>query len=116
MISLPFRLRLGLDLLSRLDRLEKFCFWNGYTQVRQNEVEWVMEHWKNLKRLSGGFSIPNRIIRTVYKKFPWSAMYTPILKAHGISTEGSRYQHYDDSAEIAQQATRDEGVEEGVQN
>ncbi|OAQ32871.1 hypothetical protein K457DRAFT_134969 [Linnemannia elongata AG-77] len=99
-ISLPLRLHLGLHYLSNLTRLEKFCFWNGYMQVRHKEVEWIMGNWKSLKQLSGGFSIPNRLIRTVYTEFSWSVVFTPILKEHGISTGGSRYQHYDDSAEI----------------
>ncbi|KAF8938052.1 hypothetical protein BGZ47_008750 [Haplosporangium gracile] len=99
-ISLPLQLHLGLHYLSNLTRLEKFCFWNGYTPVRHKEVEWILGNWKNLKQLLGGFSIPNRMLRTIYKEFSWSAVFSPILKEHGVSTEGSQYCIYDDSAEI----------------
>ncbi|KAF9096425.1 hypothetical protein BGX29_008569 [Mortierella sp. GBA35] len=109
LISLPLRLACGLDLLSRLVRLEKFSFWSGYTHVREREIEWILGHWKDLKKLAGGFSIPGRMIQTVYKDFAWSNQFTPMLKEHGITTDGSRYQHYDDSAEIL--AEGEQGLE-----
>ncbi|KAG0373891.1 hypothetical protein BGX24_011106 [Mortierella sp. AD032] len=107
MISLPLRLHLGLAYLTRLTRLEKFCFWNGYTQVRHKEIQWILEHWKGLKRMSGGFSIPNRKMTTTLTEFSWSAVFTPLLKdaGEGISTDGSRYLCYDDSAEILEEET-----------
>ncbi|KAF9934827.1 hypothetical protein FBU30_010800 [Linnemannia zychae] len=117
MISLPLHLHLGLHYLARLERLEKFCFWNGYMPVRHKEIEWVIDHWKSLKQLSGGFSIPNRMIRSAYTEFSWSTVFSPLLKASGIGTEGSRYQHYDDSAELLaaeqeQQQSQEEEEEE----
>ncbi|KAG0272701.1 hypothetical protein BGZ95_011510 [Linnemannia exigua] len=123
MISLPLRLHLGLAYLARLDRLEKFCFWNGYTQVRHKEIQWILEHWKGLKQICGGFSIPNRKMQTVHKESSWSVVFTPLLKdagkVGGISTEGSRYLRYDDSAEVLEAetiaaATGEEEEEESV--
>ncbi|KAF9544603.1 hypothetical protein EC957_011818 [Mortierella hygrophila] len=99
-ISLPLRLDLGLHHLSNLTLLEKFCFWNGHTQVQHKEVEWILGNWKSLKQLSGGFSVPDRMIRKVYTEFSWPAVFMPILTEHGISTMGSQYRRYDDSAEI----------------
>lgn len=113
-ISLPLRLHLGLHHLSNLTRLEKFCFWNGYTQARRKELEWILGNWKSLKTLSGGFSIPSRIRTTAFRDFSWSAVFTPFLKEHGISTAGTQYQYYDDSAEIlATEGGEGEEVEAG---
>lgn len=99
-ITLPLRLDFGLHYLSNLTRLEMFCFWNGCTQVRHKEVEWILEHWKGLKQLTGAFSIPNSKINTVSREYSWPVVFTPILNKHGISTEGSRYQRYVDSVEV----------------
>ncbi|KAG0317370.1 hypothetical protein BGZ97_005488 [Linnemannia gamsii] len=99
-ISLPLRLDFGLHYLSNLTQLETFCFWNGCTQVRHKEVEWILEHWKGLKRLRGGFSIPRHKYQMAYLEHSWLAVFKPILDKHGVSTEGSKYQRYDDTAQI----------------
>ncbi|KAI8352428.1 hypothetical protein B0O80DRAFT_427586 [Mortierella sp. GBAus27b] len=52
--SLPFRLRMGLRCLSRLENLERIgC--EGFQKIRMDEMDWMLEHWKRLQKILGSY-------------------------------------------------------------
>ncbi|KAI8352429.1 hypothetical protein B0O80DRAFT_530359 [Mortierella sp. GBAus27b] len=51
---LPFRLRMGLRCLSRLENLERiWC--EGFQKIRMDEMDWMLEHWKRLQKILGSY-------------------------------------------------------------
>ncbi|KAI8352432.1 hypothetical protein B0O80DRAFT_499727 [Mortierella sp. GBAus27b] len=51
-MALPLRLSMGLGHLSRLRKIELIAH-NRSQEIRLADMEWMLQHWKNLKRISG---------------------------------------------------------------
>ncbi|KAG0195751.1 hypothetical protein BGX31_005860, partial [Mortierella sp. GBA43] len=54
--GLPFRLKMGLGYLSTLKNLEILEF-HGSMKVRIGDMEWMMQHWKNLRMITGDLTV-----------------------------------------------------------
>jgi hypothetical protein len=78
---LLFRLDWGMEQLATLQQLKSFSFdtdtVDRYTpQLGMDEVVWMMEHWKKLKRVNGPFNRDPRIAAQIRSAF----------ESHGITT------------------------------
>ncbi|KAG0223273.1 hypothetical protein BGX31_008585 [Mortierella sp. GBA43] len=51
--SLPWRLEMGLGYLSTLRKLESIGH-HGSQEIRVVDMEWMLQHWKNLRTITGG--------------------------------------------------------------
>ncbi|KAI7832711.1 hypothetical protein BC939DRAFT_472299 [Gamsiella multidivaricata] len=54
-VPLPFCLDAGLELMAGSVKLKKFKLWPGREEVNERELAWILEHWKQLRRLDGGW-------------------------------------------------------------
>ncbi|KAI8352415.1 hypothetical protein B0O80DRAFT_530343 [Mortierella sp. GBAus27b] len=54
--GLPFRLKMGLGYLSTLKNLKRLEF-HGSMNIRIGDVEWMMQHWKNLRMITGDLTV-----------------------------------------------------------
>ncbi|KAK3844296.1 MAG: hypothetical protein J3R72DRAFT_488714 [Linnemannia gamsii] len=61
--SPQWRLDSGLALLFTLTRLEAFWLNDADQDLREEDVEWMLNHWKALRKMSGDFSKETRVQR-----------------------------------------------------
>ncbi|KAG0223274.1 hypothetical protein BGX31_008586 [Mortierella sp. GBA43] len=65
--SLPLRLTMGLGHLSTLKELEVIGYY-GPQEIQVADMEWILQHWKNLQRIEGGTLVvkcPNALQGTI---------------------------------------------------
>lgn len=94
LVPLPLRLKAGLDILKGLRKLRKVGFWAGRHEMPMKELSWMVQHWKRLEELNGGWVVMSKPVGGVPNKCIWKGEQTAWLKERHISTEGSRYQLY----------------------
>jgi hypothetical protein len=75
--SLDLRLESGLDQLATLTQLRVINVVHTDQEMTMNEVEWILKHWKNLRRFNGALH---------YNDAKSREMIARLCKA-GISTE-----------------------------
>ncbi|KAK3810066.1 MAG: quinon protein alcohol dehydrogenase-like superfamily [Benniella sp.] len=89
-VPLPIRLKAGLDELKTLTRLETFHFWCGRHVIYRKEIEWMVDHWKRLRAVAGGWMVP--VDSTLRSKFTLIQEMGPWLKKRGVTTIGRFYE------------------------
>ncbi|KAK3810065.1 MAG: WD40-repeat-containing domain protein [Benniella sp.] len=90
LVPLPIRLKAGLDELAGLAQLETFQFWGGRHAIYRKELEWMVEHWKRLKVVVGGWKIP--VDAKLQGKFLLSNELVSWMKGRGLTTVGRYYE------------------------
>ncbi|KAF9996746.1 hypothetical protein BGZ80_004264 [Entomortierella chlamydospora] len=85
--SLPLRLKAGLGLLWGLTKLEKVCFWEGVHATPEKELVWMVDHWKRLKQLMGGWRIAKGTAVSVQDKYLWAGKLQEWMEQRGVSTK-----------------------------
>ncbi|KAF9114691.1 hypothetical protein BGX27_010083 [Mortierella sp. AM989] len=93
-VPLPFRLRAGLGHLATLKRLEKVSVWCGKHTLPKTSLVWMIEHWKHLHTLCGGWAMDFDKVKEEKKKFFWAGPLKNLLSSRGISTEGNAFRTY----------------------
>ncbi|KAG0240227.1 hypothetical protein BGX31_002160 [Mortierella sp. GBA43] len=94
LVQLPMRLNAGLDHLAGLVKLEKVSFWGGKHVVYKDDLVWMVEHWKHLKNLGGGWRIQYQTPREMFDNYFFSGKLKTWLTEQGIQTMGSRYETF----------------------
>ncbi|KAF9348212.1 hypothetical protein BGX34_002601, partial [Mortierella sp. NVP85] len=90
LVPLPIRLKAGLDELAGLAQLETFQFWGGRHVIYRKELEWMVEHWKRLKVVVGGWKVPDDA--KLQSKFLLSNELVSWMKGRGLTTVGCYYE------------------------
>jgi hypothetical protein len=94
LVPLPLRLKAGLGLLNELRKLRMVGFWSGRHEMPMKEPNWMVQHWRGLSQLAGGWILLNVPVGGLLKARIWSEENTVWLKEHKIITTGSQYQLY----------------------
>ncbi|KAF9355189.1 hypothetical protein BGX26_006869 [Mortierella sp. AD094] len=92
--SLPLRLKAGLGLLWGLTKLEKVCFWAGVHATPKKELVWMVDHWKRLKQLMGGWRIAKGTAVSVQDKYLWAGELQVWMEQRGVNTKISYREEY----------------------
>ncbi|ORZ29016.1 hypothetical protein BCR41DRAFT_418099 [Lobosporangium transversale] len=93
MVGLPLRVRAGLSHLSGLKKLEAVYF-SGRQKVHKEDLIWMIDHWKSLRRLTGTWQVLFGNKDLVRDDFFHEGKLQQWLKEHGIQTDGCRYEFY----------------------
>ncbi|KAG0246771.1 hypothetical protein BGX31_009018 [Mortierella sp. GBA43] len=92
LVPLPMRLKAGLDQLRQLRDLEKVTFWSGRQATYKKEVVWMVDHWKRLKQLNGGWLVKENVIDITEDQDSRDFYYgesQQLLASHGVDMSGS---------------------------
>ncbi|KAG0211408.1 hypothetical protein BGX31_001675 [Mortierella sp. GBA43] len=81
--SLPLRLRMGLGHLSTLKDLE-FIGYHGFLEIRSVDMEWMLQHWKNLRKIVGGLIFVKWTNVSGGAVSEWISMMTKTLKSRRV--------------------------------
>ncbi|KAF9573865.1 hypothetical protein EC968_007822 [Mortierella alpina] len=88
---LCLRLKMGLDLLATLTRLEVIHLF-GNQDMDRNDVRWMVEHWESLRVVSGGLLNGNKVDKRAFRdKYLWDYELSKILNHQGVETPWSIY-------------------------
>ncbi|KAF9105957.1 hypothetical protein BGX27_009388 [Mortierella sp. AM989] len=94
-VSLPIRLRAGLGLLRGLTKLEMICFWAGLHATPKEELVWMTDHWKRLKRVIGGWRIAKGTAASNQNKYLWAGELHQWMAAKGVITKSGCREEYE---------------------
>ncbi|KAF9406354.1 hypothetical protein BGZ76_006350 [Entomortierella beljakovae] len=92
-IPLPLRLNAGLGQLSKLTELTTITFWSGHHAVPKKEYRWMLDHWKKLEKIFGGWRIEEGTASKIQDKYLWAGKLREWLEYQGI-TVSAYYQEY----------------------
>ncbi|KAF9436135.1 hypothetical protein BGZ76_004729 [Entomortierella beljakovae] len=90
-VTIPLRLKAGLDQLAKWTKLKRLSFWNGVQVMPKRELDWIVEHWKQLNYIAGVWSRDVSNGNQDGDKYLRSANIRAWLKARGIDTSNCMY-------------------------
>ncbi|KAF9109799.1 hypothetical protein BGX27_007173 [Mortierella sp. AM989] len=98
-VPLPLNLKAGLDQLAKLTNLEEISFWSGGQAIRMRELLWMVNHWKRLKNIAGGWYVSAEPATDDQDKYLKNGELKKWLLEQGICTKGCLYVQYNAESE-----------------
>jgi hypothetical protein len=80
-------------MLKGLRKLRMVGFKSGRHQMPMKELDWMVQHWKRLEQLAGGWMVLGKLGES-WPGCPWTKEQTAWLEMRHINISGSRYEHY----------------------
>jgi hypothetical protein len=81
-------------MLKGLRKLRMVGFKSGWHKMPMKELNWMVQHWKRLEQLAGGWIVWRTFGVDTSWRCAWTKEQSAWLEKHHINTAGSRYLHY----------------------